>query len=200
MLNQVKAYQAFQHRHLDQLPLARPLPREQGGDGCMRAELRADFVANRGIDEFRHAAAAALHIRHDRHALNDIIIGRALGVRSLLAKADQRHIDQLRVGIPAVVIPQAQSFHRRRPHRCHQHIRRLHQFQQRIPARRVFQVQQDRALVAVGVEEKRTHARIAQRPQPPRNISAGRFDLDHIGAVIPQDLRPIRAETHRGQV
>jgi hypothetical protein len=65
-----------------------------------------------------------------------------------------------------------------------------------IAACRLFQIEADAALAAVGIEEHRAHAGVTGRADQPRHVAICGFDLDDIGAVIAEHLGRVRAHQH----
>jgi hypothetical protein len=82
----------------------------------------------------------------------------------------------------------------------HQHVRAPHQQLEELAAARVLQVQHDRALAAIARREHRRHP-AARRPHvAPHVAEPGRFDLDHLRALIGEDHGGEWAGDVRGQV
>src|SRR4029079_14602735 len=55
-------------------------------------------------------------------------------------------------------------------------------------------------LVAIEVEVRRAHARIARRRSITEDVALGRLDLDHVGTHVAEDLGRVRAHGDRGEV
>ena len=84
---------------------------------------------------------------------------------------------------------QAEPLQCRRTNICNDRIANLCQFQERGFALRIFQIQHQTALVAIGVKINPAHILVAHRRNMPRGIARMRFHLDHIRAQIAQYLR-----------
>ena len=144
-----------------------------------------------------HAVAGLRHQRRQRgRALNQIVIGRFGGIGPVLAEAEHARIDQPRVDFRHHVVAELQPRHRLRTHVVNQHVGGLDQPQHGVAPRRILQVEADRALVAVGVEEYRPHSGMARRPDLPRDVTIERFHLDDVGAVITEHLGGIGPHQH----
>jgi ABC-type uncharacterized transport system ATPase component len=81
-----------------------------------------------------------------------------------------------------------------------QHIGRSAQLEQGRAVVRLFQVQHDRALVAVGVDENVAHAGVLHRARVAHDVAARRLDLDDVSTIVTQNLRGIRPQHHPGHV
>src|SRR5882757_1387043 len=67
-------------------------------------------------------------------------------------------------------------------------------------AARFIQVEDNRALVAVGDGEGGGHAAFAPAHRAREIADAGRFDLDDVGALVGEDHRRHRARDHLGEI
>ena len=169
---------------------------EAGADRADRREAD-DAVDQRVRDIARHAVAGLRHQRRQRGgALDQIVIGGLRGIGPVLAEAEHAGIDQARIDLRDDVVAELQPRHRLRPHVVDQHIGRRDQPQHRVAARRLLQVEADRALAAVGVEEHRTHAGMPGRPDQAGDVALQRLDLDDVGAVIAEHLGGIGPHQH----
>ncbi len=166
----------------------------------MDDELRADLVADGRIDEARIAVPSPLHRGHAGHALDDVVVGRPFGIGTGLTETDQRHVDEAGVHGAAILVAEAEALHRRRAHRADHRVDGGHQPEECVAPLRLLQVEDDAALVAVGHQKEMPHSGVSERRNPPRNIAFRRFDLDHLGPVIAQNLGRIRPEGNGRQV
>ncbi len=138
--------------------------------------------------------------RHRADALNKIVVSRLAGIRSVVAVADQADVDEPRVDFAHVVVAELEPAHRRQPDVVNQHIGALAQPQQRRARRRLFQVEDDAALVAVELKIHRAHPGVLAGAALAHQIALRRLDLDDVGAVIRQNLRGVRAQHHRRKI
>ena len=87
------------------------------------------------------------------------------------------------------------------PHVAHEDVGALDQAQQRGEPVRLLDVQSDRALVAVEVDELAGHAGIAAAlGHGAQQVAAGRLDLDHLGAIVGERARADRADDHGREI
>src|SRR6266850_758424 len=90
--------------------------------------------------------------------------------------------------------------HRLRTNVVDQHVRLCREREAGLARRVLLQVERDRTLVAVGIEEDRAHARIPEGPGVADDIALERLDLDYLRAEIAEDLGRVRAHDDRGEV
>ena len=87
------------------------------------------------------------------------------------------------------------------PHVAHEHVGLADQAEQGVEALRLLDVEADRALVAVEVDEFARHAGIAAAlGHGAQQIAARRLDLDHVGAVVGQRAAADRPDHDRRHV
>src|SRR6266850_1255506 len=90
--------------------------------------------------------------------------------------------------------------HRLRTNVVDQHVRLCREREAGLARRVLLQVERDRALVAVGIEEDRAHARIPEWPGVADDIALERLDLDYLCAEVAEDLGRVRPHDDRGQI
>ena len=191
----------LEHRDVDTLPLAGLFPVIERG-----AHRARDLLADRTVDKVDRRVVrflSALHLEEPGQAdgaLDQILVGRLVGVGPALAVAEGAHVDDARVGFAQVLVRELKPGHRRRADVVDQHVRVARQRKHRIARLGTLEVQRNRALVAVHVHEHVAHAGIAVGPQLARDIALGRLDLDDLRTQVTEDLRRIRPHQHRGQV
>ena len=183
------------------LALAGALAREQRSGDRLRRGNSCQFVGQNGAQQPRaRLIGSRLHRREPRKTLDNGIVGRLLGVRALLAKAADRHIDNARRDGAHGLLADAEPVGNTGAEILHNDIGAGGELQQGLTAARRLQVEHDRALVTVVVEKR------GGEPCPPvtagaRRVTAvGRFDLDHVGPLIGEDHRRQRPRHIRGQV
>ena len=191
----------FEHRHFDRLALAGAAARKQRGGDRVDGGEAGDAVGNRQRRITRRRRAGFMEQRrHRRHALDQVVVGGLCGVGSALAETVGADIDDLRVDGSDFFVRQLQPLHRLRPHVIEQYIGGLDQFLQCGQTFGVFQVEHDRALVAVVVQEDVPHRLVPHRRDMAQDVSVRRFDLDDVGAEVTQQLGGKGAQNNRAQV
>ncbi len=200
MLHQHEGAHALEHRHFHALAAAGALALEQRREHRMRGHLAAGLVRGDGGEVARRAGLPIHQVGHAGQALDDVVIGRLTGVGAIGAEAVQPHVDQPRVARGQGRRPQSQLLQFLRAHAVHEHVGGVDQRQQRFACGRLFQVEHHAALVAVGRQEDRGAAMVQCRPGPAGGVALRGFDLDHVGAVVRQDLRAVGPEDHRGEI
>ena len=175
---------------------------------CTRARAdRADRVqADDAVDQrvrdiARHAVAGPRHQRRQRgRALDQIVIGGLRRIGTILAEAEHAGIDQARIDLGHHVVAEVEPRHRLRAHVIDQHVGGGDQPQRRVASGRLFQIERERALAAIGVEEHRPHAGMAGRADQAGDVAVERLDLDDFGAVIAEHLGGVGPHQHGGHV
>src|SRR5882724_1283262 len=101
----------IEQREVEMLPLARAFAmreRSANGDRCIHA---GDDVGDRHARALRPAAGRAIglarHAHHSPHALDHEVVAGPLAIRTGLAEAGDRAVDQARIRLTQIFIPQA---------------------------------------------------------------------------------------------
>ena len=187
----------LEHRDIDALAAAGAVAIDQAGADRAHRREPDDAVDQRVRHIARHAVGGLRHQRRQRGgALDQIVIGGLCRIGPVLPEAEHAGIDQARVDLRHHVVAELQPRHRLRAHIVDQHVGGLDQPQHGVAPGRLLQVEADRALVAVGVEEHRPHAGMPRRPDLPRDVAVVRFHLDDVGAVIAEHLGGIGPHQH----
>ena len=119
------------------------------------------------------------------HTLNDLIHPRAITVRPLLAKARNTGIHQARINLPQRFIVHTQAVFHITAKVLNNHIRfGCHTLKQFLP-RITFQVDSQRAFVAMQILLIRTMSRTSHRGSL-RTLTRWRLNLDHISTPVRQ--------------
>ena len=202
MLDQHEGGQALEHRYLDRLAAPGADLVHDGGqqrDGDMQP--RRLVGQDRGhIGGLRGQPLPARQVGCPGHGLDDVVIGRLVGIGAVAAIAPGRAMDDLRIRPFQRLVIQTELGHRLRAHGVHEHIRRCGQPHQHVAGGGLLQVQHDAALVAVGVQIHCAHAGMAGRGGGAHHVALWRFDLDHVRPHVAQHLRGIGAEHDRGEI
>ena len=100
----------------------------------------------------------------------------------------------------SVVVADAPFFHRARLEVLDQDVGAFQQAQQHRAAVGLADVERDGALVAVDADEVAGVVVVERRAPVAHLVALRRLDLDHVGAVVGQDHRAVRAAEHARQV
>ncbi|MPM79635.1 hypothetical protein SDC9_126674 [bioreactor metagenome] len=200
VLDQVETHHGFVHRHLDEAALARAFALEQRRQNGMRAHQAASLVGGDGGQVSCLAHLAIHQIGQAAHALDHIVIRGQTGIRPVLAKAVQPHIDQARKTRAQRVPVQAQLGQLLRAHAVHEHVCRGQQRLQRLLGFGLLEVEHHAFFAAVAAKKHGRHALFQGRPGVARGIARGRLDLDDLGAIVRQHLAGVGAKNHAGKV
>ena len=120
--------------------------------------------------------------------MDNIIIGGPFRVGPRLPKADQFHVDDFRIDLPAILIAEPKPRHGRGADGADDCIYILGDLEIGLLSFFVLEIEDDAALIAVRHQEKPAHPGIFHGCYGPRYISLGRFDLDDIGTIIRENL------------
>ena len=112
----------FEHRHLDGLAAAGAAALEQCRHYSVDHSQSDRLVTNQGRDKTRFAARRHLKRNKPASSLDDVIKGRPVGERAILAVAVGGAIDQPRVDLAQPFLRKTEPSHRLRAHVVHKHI------------------------------------------------------------------------------
>jgi hypothetical protein len=122
------------------------------------------------------------------------------GVRTGLAKAADRHVDEIGTHGAHCRFAHPHALGGAGPEVLHEDVRGLDQtLEQQKPAR-VFEVEDHRAFVAIGRGEHRRQAGALATITADEVARTRRLDLDHVGALIAEQHRRHRSRNHLGDV
>jgi hypothetical protein len=169
--------------------VARLNGRQNGGGGVDAGEQVGQCYAHALWPATGHTVGATGDAHHAAHGLNHQVVAGALGVRSVLAKAGDGAVDQLRVERAQARMVQPVSLQAADLEVLHQHIALQHHLAHQGLTIRVRQVERDGALVAVGARKVAgligiVPLRVLQERRPPvaRVVAhAGTLDLYDVG-------------------
>ncbi len=197
VIDQHELRHGLEHRQLDRLALAGAVALDQGREDDMDRVEADDAIGDRQRHIARLAAADAADQPGDRRdALDEIVIGRPARIGPALAVAHQAHIDDPRIGRAHLGGPEVEPAHRRRADVVDEDVGAPAQFQHGRPAGRLLHVEHHAALIAIDLQIDRAHAGTAHRAAGAHDVARGRLDLDHVGAVIAEDLGRERTHQH----
>ena len=174
--------------------------RQQRGADRLGAGVAGQLVGQDGAHQPRpRLVGAGLHGGQPAQALDQRVEHRLGGKRTVEAEAGDGDEDELRVQRAQRLGVEAEARDRAGTEVLDEHIGRGGEPLQRRDAAGRLQVEHDRALVAVVVQE-----RGGEPAAPPRDmagvVARRRLDLDHVGALVGQDHGGQRSRDHRGEI
>ena len=178
---------SVQQRNVDCLALARFRASQQGGlNGISGKQTRSD-IGNGNPDFHRLALGLARNAHHPAPALNNEIVAGQVLVRSGLAVAGNRAIDQPGILLFEMFIAQPQPCHFPGFEVLNQHITDANQTPDQLFAGIRLEIDGDAFFIAVGTQVIRAFPAGKRRPPGPGIIPAARpFDLDDLGPKVSQ--------------
>ena len=191
---------AIGHGDVDVLAPAQPLPGKQGGGNAEGSKQGAAAqVGDLHPGQGRAALAAAVGEHAVERQVVDVVPG-PLRPRPVRAVAGDGAVDEPGIDRLQRREPQAQPVHDPGSEPLQDHVRLCRQPLEDLLALRLFQVQGQRALVAV--EDHVVAAVVAQQRRPPADVvpALGIFHLDHISAEIRQQHGAERPRQQTRQV
>ena len=200
VFGQHECHHGFKHRHFHVLALAAAFAVKQCRQHCVDHRKPGGLVGHQGGREIGRCALMADQGCHAAGSLDHVVEGRPVGIRPVLTEAGGNAIDDFRIERCHRRIAQAQALDRRYTHVVHQHVDASQQALDRVQPGRCFEIDRQRAFVAVERQENRTHATVARDAVGAHQVAFQAFDLDHIGAKVAEDLRGQGPQHHRGQV
>ena len=122
---------------------------------------------------------------HPGEGLDDVVEGAVTALRSGLAEAGNRAVDDVRIHRPEVVVAETEPLHCAGAEVLHDHVGVPRQGLEDLPALRGLQIQRHGPLVGGLGLEVGAHAGVAQRvdgPHPAVHVRVShRLDLDDVG-------------------
>ena len=200
VLDQHKSGKSFVHRHVDQAAApGHGAPVQRGKHGAGQAHA-GDLVGEQALHKAGHAVVAGIEGGQARRSLDHVVDGRSVGTGVGLGKAGGGAIQDARVDRSDRLVGEVQPVHRAAPDVVDEHVSRTDELAQHGAPVRRFEVDGDRTLAAVEIEENAAHAVRCDRTGVAHDVALGRLDLDDVGAVVGEDLRGQRPEHHRREV
>ncbi len=193
-----------QHRAVDVLALAGALALEQRageGEGAHRA---GRVVDDRRADLDRMDIRRAGRRHHAGQRLDGVVVGRLVSARAVLSEGGHRAVDQLRIDLLHVFVADAEGRECAGPVILDHDVGVLDELLEDRAAALLLQVEGDGPLVRALRHEAGSHV-----PPVQCAVVAGLaalvalhrvLDLDHVGAVVGQQLAAPRAGQHAAQV
>src|SRR5260370_36306088 len=183
------------------LALAGSLARQQRRGDRLRRGDRGQLVGKDGPQQSgTRFVRAGLNRRQPGKALDHRVVSRLCRVWTLLAEAADRDIDDLRRDGADGPLPDPEALGDAGTKVLDKDIGASGKLQQGLAAALRFQVENDRALVAVVVEERGRKSAPAVGAAARRVAAIRRLHLDHIGALVGEDHRRERPRHIRGQI
>ncbi|EWS65196.1 hypothetical protein Y695_01560 [Hydrogenophaga sp. T4] len=201
VVRQHHAGHGFEHRHVNAAAASgalAPVQRHGHAVRCMQAD---HAVGNRQRHVARLARPALLLQGGDAdRALDQVVIGRAAGVGTVLAVTVHAAPDDAWIDHRDALVVQPEPGDGGRAEVVHEDIGAFDQAPHRSRALRRFEVKRHAALVAVQVQEQRTHAGMASGADPACRVALRGFNLDHVRAMVAKDLGGVGPHQHRAEV
>ena len=179
------------------MPLARLFALQQRGENAERAEQARAQVGDRNADAHGPLPRQAGDRHQPAHALRDLVEARPVAIGTVLAEAGDAGIDDALVDLFQQLVIDAETFLHVGTEILHHHVGLLHQAIEHLARRLVFQIERDRALVAMQILE------IRAAPRAAHGLGALFFrcvDLDDIGAPVRQLPHGGGTGAHAGEI
>ena len=145
----------------------------------------------------RPAGGVARHTHQTAHALDDLVKPGPFGIGAILPKARNAGQDDARVDLRQVLVTQAQLVLDIGTPVLHQHIGLGHQAHQDVQGAGLFQVEGERAFVAVQVLKVPAIA-VGCKQNLVGVHARRRLDADHSGTKVSQHANAVGAGAHAG--
>ncbi len=192
---------AVVERHVQELPGPRPFTLQQRHQDADAGVEPGAQVHQRNADAGRAARLVAIDGEHPRHRLHHGVVAGHAAQRPLAAETGNAAVDQTRKArLHNRLVAQPPLFHRAGLEVLHQDVGARQEAQQHLATLLLAQVEGDAALVAVHADEVGGVVVVERRPPVAHLVALRRLDLDHVGAVVGEDLGAVRPAQHAGQV
>ena len=173
------------------------------GDRKRRGDS-AERIRDRIARAQRSTALVAGDTHRTGQALDDLVVGRRIFHRTVLAEPRDRAIDERWIVLPQLLVAHAEPIHDARAEVLDQHMRGADEPLEHFLPAFGFQVDGDGLLAAVLRQERGAHQLLVERgvgAELAREIALlGHFDLDHFRAQERELVGAERAREHVAQV
>ncbi len=200
MLGHDEGRHRFKHRHFNSLAAAGARALQQCCHYRVDHSQPDCLVADQGRNKAGVAACRQLERNEPAAALDDVVECRSIGERAVLPVALSRAIDEPRVDLLQPFPGKAETGHRLWPHVVHQDVAVSSEPEQYRRRFGPLQIEHQGTLVAIEIEKDVTHLAVPSRAGIAHDVALGRFDLDHLGTEIAQDLCRQRPEDDCRQI
>ena len=190
----------FVQRGFEKLPDAGFLPLRQRHQNADRGVKPGGDVDQGNADPHRPALRRAGRGDHAGHGLDDGVIAGIAAARAVGAEAGNPAVHQSWKFGAQHVVADAPFVERARLEILDQDVGALQHLHQHRAAALGSEVEPDRALVAVDADEIGRVFAVERRTPVAHLVAGGRLDLDHVGAVVGEDLRAIGSAEHARQI
>ena len=187
-------------RGFEKLPEAGFLPFRQRHQNADRRVEPGGDVDQRHADPHRPALRRAGRGDHAGHGLDDGVIAGIAAARAVGAEAGNPAVHQSRKFRAQHVVADAPFVERARLEILDQDVGALQQLHQHGAPAFGGEVEPDRTLVAVDADEIGRVFAVERRSPVAHLVAGGRLDLDHVGAVIGENLRAIGSAEHPREI
>ena len=168
------------------LAAAATLARQQRRGNRLSRGHRRGLVGDDGAHHTWLASAmVGLDLGQSRKRLNDRIVHALLSIGSVLTKARDRDVDDVRAYLAHHIFAEAHALDGTRPKVLHQHVGGGDELLEYSKTIFGFDVDRERALGAVARQERRGHAAVVDADAA-HQLACWRLDLDHVGALVGQ--------------
>src|SRR5215212_6266629 len=196
-----QSHLATKHRDVDVAPLAAALAVEERGDDGVGGEHAPADVRDRYPEPSRRAARVPGDAHYAAGALHDEVVCRALVVGAGLPESGDGGVDDLRATRLDRVVAEPKSSERAGRTVLDEDVGPVDQAPERVVGGVMFEVEGDRAFVAVdreivdglGVDEGRS-------PVAGVVTTAGDLDLHYVRAEVPEHHRAVGPDHNAGQI
>ena len=163
---------------------------QEGGGDRLGGGDRGDLVGDDGPDHHRPAGVAIrLDVGEAAQGLDHRVIDPLVAVGAAFPEPADRNVDDVGTKRPDRVFSDPHPLHRSGSEVLDEHVRRLHQPVEQLPAGIALEVHHDRLLSPVRAHERAGHSAYVVS-HPAHDVAGGRLDLD--------DLRALVGESHGG--
>ena len=191
----------IEHRDVNVLAAHASLTRQQRGEDPLRRGVRRDLVDDDVAQQCRAARVGiSLQLGHPRHRLDDVVVALAADVRTGLAEAVDRDVDQVRVDGPERVLAEAEALGDTRAEVLHEDVDGGKELQCDCLRVRLREIEHQAALAAVDVRPRRADRAASMTEVAEAVATDGLLELDDLGAHVGEEHAGERAGDHLGGV
>src|SRR5262245_46930074 len=153
MLARYKRHHVFEHRHIDRLATSRLFAPVESKTDRLSRDQTGNVIGHHHWHEARFAGRAVDRASHAGKALDDWVVGGPVETAPTTTEGEDRAVNKPRVSLSKAPEIEARPFQRLGPHIGDEHVGTGEEAAQCGHTIWVFEVEADRALVAIEVEE-----------------------------------------------
>ncbi len=200
MLQQQKRRERLVHRQIDLTADTGGLAPIQSGQHCTRQAQARDFVGDQALHQPRHLLRVGIERSEPRCGLDDVVDRRGIGTCAGRSESGSSAVQDVRSHRGDRLIREPQPIDRLAPHVVDEHVRARDQSCEDALALLALQIDGDRALATIEIEEDRRQPGATATPLMAHDVPLWWLDLDDVGTVVGEYLRGERTEHHAGKV